>query len=132
MRYLLDTTWIVEYLRGNADVISRVQALLDGGLAVSLISVAELYEGVFRSQDPVRNEAALKSRFIGIEGVTVLGLTEDVCVFYGRERARLYQRGNIVGAIDLLIAATALTHNLTLLTDDRDFERIGDLRVNFA
>ena len=129
MRYLLDTTWIVEYLRGNADVISRVQALQDGALAVSLVSVAELYEGVFRSQDPVRNEAALKSF---LEGVTVLGLTEDICVFYGRERARLYQEGNVVGAIDLLIAATALTHNLTLLTADRDFERVEGLMVDFA
>ena len=129
MRYLLDTTWIVEYLRGNADVISRVEALQDGGLAVSLISVAELYEGVFRSQDPGRNEAALKSF---LEGVAVLGLTEDICVIYGRERARLYQEGNVVGAIDLLIAATALSHNLMLLTADRDFERIGGLMVHFA
>ena len=129
MRYLLDTTWIVEYLRGNADVISRLQALQDGELAVSIISVAELYEGVFRSHEPARNEAALKSF---LAGVTVLGLTEDICMSYGRERARLYQQGNVIGAIDLLVAATALTHDFTLLTADRDFERVEDLRVDFA
>ena len=129
MSYLLDTTWIVEYLRGNANAISRVQALQDLGPAVSIISVAELHEGVFRSQDPVRNEATLKSF---LQGITVLGLTEDICVVYGRERARLYREGNVVGAIDCLIAATALAHNLTPLTADRDFERIEDLKVNFA
>lgn len=63
--------------------------------------------------------------------VTVLGIDEDISVRFGREKSRLSQRGMVVGDIDLLIAATALHHDLTLLTSDSDFQRVEGLRVIF-
>jgi tRNA(fMet)-specific endonuclease VapC len=128
MKYLLDTTWIVEYLRGNAEVISRVQELQEEGLAVSIISVAELYEGVFRSNNPTANEQSLKDL---LSAATVLEITQEICRVYGEEKAKLVQKGAIIGALDLLIAATVLHHNLTLLTEDHDFERIEGLNPIF-
>jgi len=129
MKYLLDTTWIVEYLRGNAEVISRVQELQDEGLAMSIISVAELYEGVFRSDNPSGNEQALKEL---ISAVTVLDITQEICRTYGEEKSKLLQKGTVIGALDLLIAATALHHNLILLTADHDFERVENLNSIFG
>jgi tRNA(fMet)-specific endonuclease VapC len=128
MKYLLDTTWIVEYLRGNAEVISKVQELQEEGLAVSIISVAELYEGVFRSNNPTANEQALKDL---LSATTVLDITQEICRVYGEEKAKLLQKGSVIGALDLLIAATALHHSLTLLTADHDFERIEGLSSTF-
>jgi tRNA(fMet)-specific endonuclease VapC len=128
MKYLLDTTWIVEYLRGNAEVISKVQELQEEGLAASIISVAELYEGVFRSNNPATNEQALKDL---LSAVTVLDITQDICRVYGEEKSRLLQKGTVIGALDLLIAATALHHSLTLLTADHDFERVDNLQTIF-
>jgi len=61
MKYLLDATWIVEYLRGNEEVIAKIRELQDDGLAVSIISVAKLYEGVFRSNSPSANETLSKT-----------------------------------------------------------------------
>ena len=82
MNYLIDTSWIVGHLRGTPQIVSSIQDLQDEGLAVSVVSVAELYEGVFRSSQPEANEESLKD-FLGT--VTVLGITEDVAKRYGQE-----------------------------------------------
>ena len=128
MKYLVDTTWVIEYLRGNQDIIQRLQTYSAEGLAIAIVSMAELYEGVFRSNNPAGNETILKDF---LTGVTVLGIDEEVCIIFGREMARLRQVGMTVGDMDLLIAATALRHDLTLLTADRDFERVEHLNTIF-
>ena len=128
MKYLVDTSWVIEYLRGNQDIIQRLQTYSAEGLAIAIVSMAELYEGVFRSNNPAGNETILKDF---LTGVTVLGIDEEVCIIFGREMARLRQVGMTVGDMDLLIAATALRHDLTLLTADRDFERVAHLNTIF-
>ena len=128
MQYLVDTTWIIEYLRGNQEIVQRLDSLRDDGLAVGIISVAELYEGVYRSNDPPANESRL-SDFLS--GLTVLGIDEEACRVFGREPARLRQTGATVGDIDLLIAAIALREGLTVLTLDNDFQRVENLNTQF-
>ena len=128
MKYLVDTTWVIEYLRGNQTIIQRLQSYRDEGLAIAIVSLAELYEGVFRSNNPAGNETILKDF---LTGVTILGIDEEVCIIFGREMARLRQGGMAVGDMDALIAATALRHDLTLLTADRDFERVQNLTTIF-
>lgn len=126
MKFLLDTTWIVEHLRGNREIVSRIQELQEEGLAVSIISVAELYEGILRSRQQARNEQSLREF---LRAVPVLDLTLDICRVYGQQKAKLVQKGTVIGALDLLIASTALVHGLTILTHDRDFQRVGELSV---
>ena len=128
MKYLVDTTWVIEYLRGNQDIIQRLQTYSAEGLAIAIVSMAEPYEGVFRSNNPAGNETILKDF---LTGVTVLGIDEEVCIIFGREMARLRQVGMTVGDMDVLIDATALRHDLTLLTADRDFERVEHLNTIF-
>jgi len=129
MKYLVDTTWIIEYLRGNQEIVQSLDSYRDEGLAVAIISVAELYEGVYRSSDPSGNENRL-SDFLS--GVMVLGIDEDVCRVFGRERARLLQIGMAVGDMDLVIAAVALRDDLTVLTRDNDFLRVENLNTQFS
>jgi tRNA(fMet)-specific endonuclease VapC len=129
VNYLLDTSWIVGHLRGTLQIVSRIQEFYEKGLAVSIVSVAELYEGVFRSNQPDANEESLKDF---LSTVTVLGITEDVAKRYGEERSKLLHTGNLIGALDLLIAATARTHDLVLLTSDQDFTRIEGLNVRLG
>ncbi|MBI2917238.1 MAG: type II toxin-antitoxin system VapC family toxin [Chloroflexi bacterium] len=126
MKYVLDTTWIIEYLRGNEQVVRRVQELQEEGLGVSIISVAELFEGVFRSKTPVENEQALRD-FLG--GVTVLPISEEIARVYGEKKAALAKRGAAVRSLDLLIAATALAAGTALFTFDSDFQRVEGLAV---
>jgi len=59
VRYLVDTDWVVHYLNGHAVIISLLQEFGAQGLALSYISLAELYEGVFYSRNPGKSDAAL-------------------------------------------------------------------------
>jgi predicted nucleic acid-binding protein len=66
--YLVDTDWIIDHLTGVAGVTARLTELRPAGLAVSIISLAELYEGVHYSRDPVRSEASLQQFLTGLSG----------------------------------------------------------------
>ena len=129
MKYLLDTNQVVYYLRQETRVIDDLQSRRGEGLAVSIISAAELYEGIFRATNPEEAERALKDF---LSEVTVLSIDEEVARIFGQERARLRQVGMPMSDLDLLIAATALRHDLTLLTADRDFERVENLTTIFS
>jgi tRNA(fMet)-specific endonuclease VapC len=129
MRYLLDTNQIVHYLRQEQRVVDDLQSRKQEGLAVSVISVAELYEGVFRAIDPEAAEQVLRNF---LSEVTVLPVDEEIGRVFGQERARLRQVGLIMSDLDLLIAATALHNDLTLLTADQAFDRVQDLNVIFS
>lgn len=127
IQYLLDTDWAIHYPNEHQGIVQRLNALLDDGLGLSIISFADLYEGVYYSRDPEGDEQDLNDF---LRGVTILGIDEAVCKIFGRERGRLRAEGLMIGDTDLLIAATALQYNLTLLSNNRrHFERIEGLRI---
>jgi len=126
MKYLIDTTWIISYFRGEEKVISKLLSLREEGLAVSIVSIAELYEGVFRSTDPARNEESLRDF---LTQVTVLEVNAEICKVFGRERAKLHKTGKPIGDLDLFIASTCLHHGLAILTSDENFEKVENLKV---
>ena len=130
MRHLVDTDWVIHYLNGRQDIVARLEVLKHEGLGLSIISLAELYEGIYYSRDPEGNERGLNDF---LQGVTLLGLDEETAKQFGRERGRLRAAGLIIGDFDLLIAATALQYDLTLLTNNRrHFERVEGLRLESA
>ena len=127
MRYLLDTDWTIHYLNGHPDIVRRVDSVRDEGVALSIVSLAELYEGVYYSRDPRQSESQL-SEFL--RGITVLAIDTEACKRFGRERGRLRAAGKLIGDFDLVIGASALQHNLTVLTNNRrHFGEIADLQV---
>ena len=87
MTYLIDTDWVIDHLNHIEHVTRRLEELAPGGFALSVISLAELYEGVYYSRNPVESEAALQ-RFLNPE-LTILGLDEETCKIFGKERGRL-------------------------------------------
>ena len=126
MRYLVDTDWVIHYLNGHREIVARVQDL-SPDIALSVISLAELYEGVFYSRDPQKSEEALQDFLRGIE---LVGIDEEITRVFGRERGRLRAAGKTVGDFDLLLGATALRHGLTVLTNNRrHFELIETLQI---
>jgi len=126
-QYLIDTDWVIHYLHGHTAIVERLDELQPQGLVLSIISLAELYEGVYYSRDPEGDERDLNDF---LRGTTVLGIDEDICKTFGRERGRLRAAGLMIGDFDLLIAATDLQYDPTLLTNNRrHFERIDGLRI---
>ena len=100
MRYLVDTDWVIHYLNGDHSIRERLDEVRHEGVAVSIVTLAEVYEGVSQSPDAVAEELAFL-RFLG--GFEVLGLGDDICKLFGFERARLRSAGTLIGDFDLLI-----------------------------
>ncbi len=92
-----------------------------------MVSFGEVYEGAYLFPDPEPHLHTFR-RFPA--GFMVLGLTEDIMAVFARTRAQLRQQGNLIPDMDLLIAATALHHDLTLMTRNlRHFQRIPHLKL---
>ena len=68
-----DTDWIVHSLRGRSDITAKLEELAVEGLAISFVSLAELYEGIYYSRDQIADEAGLKGF---LRRVSVLGIDE--------------------------------------------------------
>jgi predicted nucleic acid-binding protein len=65
-----------------------------------------------------------------LKRVSLVGIDEEICKLFGKERGRLRAEGKRIGDFDLLIGATARQHELTLLTNNRrHFENIEGLRI---
>jgi tRNA(fMet)-specific endonuclease VapC len=125
--YLVDTDWIIDGIAGIGNARATLERLSPNGLAVSIITLGELYEGAYASDNPTDRLTTFQN-FLG--GFVVLGLTDAVMHTFAKTRARLRRSGNIIPDMDLLIAATARTFDLTLLTRNvRHFERIPDLKI---
>lgn len=126
-RYLIDTDWAIDYLKGIPQVVTRLQALADEGLMLSVISLAELYEGAYGASEPERHLQGVQ-RLIGF--VPVIGLDDAICRTFGQFRCRLRQAGQLIDNFDLLIAATCVTYHLMLVTSNlRHYERLPELQL---
>ena len=127
MRYLVDTDWVIDYQHGVARTVSRLDALFPLGIALSVVSLAELYEGHLNSPDPQVRDRALQSFLMPVR---ILPVDDEICRLFARERRRLRIAGNLIGDLDILIGCTAIRHGLTLLTNNRrHFERLQGLNL---
>jgi predicted nucleic acid-binding protein len=123
----MDTDWAVWLLRGRDEVRARVEAVRHEGLAIGVVTLAELITGVYRSRDSTAAAEGLR-RFLA--GVIVLAFTEGIARRFGEENARLVNAGQTISQFDLAIAATALHHGMVLLSENRKhYERIPNLKL---
>jgi tRNA(fMet)-specific endonuclease VapC len=125
--YLVDTDWVIHWLHDHEPIQRRLEALRSQGIALSEVSLAELWEGIHYSRNPQESERGL-SDFLQL--VSLIGVDEETCKLFGRERGRLRAEGKRISDFDLLIGVTAIQHNLTLLTNNRrHFENVQGLRI---
>ena len=113
---LLDANVCIDVLRGRADVVARLAEHGPAGLFLCTVVKAELAYGARLASEPER-AAALVDAFC--EPFPSLPF-DDACIdTYADLRARLRTHGTTIGANDLAIASIALTHGLTMVSDDR-------------
>jgi tRNA(fMet)-specific endonuclease VapC len=127
MSFLLDTDTCIYWLRGHESVRQRIEAMKPGNLAVSMISLAELHYGADCSDKPEHNHKVLDDF---VSGLNILTLEQPVARRFGEIKAKLRRDGKLIEDFDLLIAATALAHDLILVTNNLEhFERIENLQI---
>lgn len=126
MSYLIDTTFAIDLLTNQPDARNLLPALRPDGFALTIFSYMELWEGVVTNRDP-RAAARVLQTFLS--GVPILPFSRRVARRAGRLRGELraLKRPIEQRAIDLLIAATALEHDLVMVTSDRDYTDIPGL-----
>ena len=127
MRYLVDTDRVADWLNGRPDATQLLSSLAPDGLAISLITYGEIYDGIYYGRDPKRSERVFLQL---LRWVDVLPLSRSAMKRFARLRGQLRRTGQLIADPDLLIAATALERDLTLLTrNQRHFARIPGLRL---
>ena len=118
--YLLDTTVLIDYLRGHAEVRARLHALAEQQheLAVCAISVAEVFAGL-REED--REATALF-----LSTLAYFDLPFDTASVSGELQYTFARRGQTLKLTDVLIGASALARDAILVTDNvKDFPLPG-------
>ncbi|MEJ5309669.1 MAG: type II toxin-antitoxin system VapC family toxin [Anaerolineae bacterium] len=128
MKYMLDTNICIYLIKQQPpQVLRHFQAARVGDIGVSSITVAELQYGVHKSQHPAQNSAALAQFLLPL---SIADFNAAAALAYGNLRATLERSGMPIGALDMLIAAHALSLNVTLITNNlREFSRVPGLNV---
>src|SRR5436309_9837934 len=129
MPYLIDTDLVIDHLANVTEANQLLEQLAPEGIAISMITYMEAYQGVVRS--PNVQEARAKFQIFR-RSVPVLPFSLSVakrCAVL-RERLKTEQKRVKARALDLINAAIALEHDLTLVTRNvRDYQDIPDLHL---
>ena len=130
MTYLIDSDWLADHLKGIPSAVSLITSLIPDGIAISLITLGEIYEGICYGHNPGPRELDFRHFLRGAE---VLPLNQTIMRDFARIRGDLRRRGQIIGDADILIAATALHFDRVLVTRNlRYFNRIPGLKLHCA
>lgn len=126
MIWMLDTNAVSDLIRIHAILSRRVKSVPMSQLAISTITEAELLYGLAKRPNAKTLHIAVHELLLR---VNVLPWTHEAAQRYGVLRATLEERGKSLSALDCLIAAHALSFGATLITRDKAFRQVPNLRV---
>jgi tRNA(fMet)-specific endonuclease VapC len=128
MKYILDTNICIYIIKRKPEsVLNKLKQTPLGFIGVSTITLAELVYGAKKSAFPEKNMEALKQFLIPFE---LFQFDYNSAIEYGKLRSDLEKKGTPIGSLDMLIAANALSLNLTLVTNnEREFVRVKGLKI---
>jgi tRNA(fMet)-specific endonuclease VapC len=126
--FLLDTNICIYIMKRHPpQVLQKFEAVGDQPVGISVITLAELEYGVFKSQAQVRNRKMLEAFLLNVE---VIDWDENAARVYGEICTDLEKKGTIIGQMDLMIAAHCLSLDRILVTNNvREFERVPGLKI---
>jgi predicted nucleic acid-binding protein len=127
MQHILDADWMIQTLAGRVNAGTVLERLAGRRVAISVLTVGEVFESAFSSPNPQPRIERLR-RFL--HPYYILSVTEPVIQRFAEIRAYLRHRGELISDFDIIIGATALHYDLTVLPFNlRRFLRVPDLRI---
>lgn len=128
MKYILDTNQVINYFRGNPETVEKLTPLFKDGMAVSVITIAEYLRGAYQSTSPKKNIEVFQD-FLVTTRIGILPVDVKIATQYAKFQAEFEKKGSRIPHFDLLIASTAIAHNLILVSGDKVFAKISELKV---
>jgi tRNA(fMet)-specific endonuclease VapC len=128
-RYLLDTNHLSAYVDRNRLLEARIDSahLIGDRFGVTLPVLCEYRAGIASGTRFQRNLVRLNK---AMKMLRIWPMNEQTAVEFGSLFAELRRVGRVLSPFDLLIAASARQHDLTLLTADRDFQAVPRLKID--
>jgi predicted nucleic acid-binding protein len=127
MKHLVDSDYVADYLKGRTKATDLLNALFPEGIAISINTFAEVYEGIYYGHNRTHYQEIFQHF---LKGVNVFGITRSIAKQYALIRGELGRKGQLIDQPDLFIAATAIRHNLTLVSrNTKVYQRIPDLKL---
>lgn len=124
MKYLADTDVLIDHLRGKKKLDPT---LLEGGVSISIITYGELLYGAEKSANKEKAKRTVLD-FIENLSIKIANLSEEIMQKYATIKTGLEKKGQKLDDFDLLIASTAMSGSLVLLTRNiKHFSRIKKL-----
>jgi tRNA(fMet)-specific endonuclease VapC len=128
MKYFLDSDICIYYLNGKyPDIVTHLIALNAADVKIAAIVAAEVYYGAQKSQKKDANRKRIKEFFRSFE---IVPFDNDASEYYAIIRAEMESRGEVIGANDYLVAATALSRGGKLITNNtKEFSKVPGLVI---
>ena len=127
LNFLLDTNIVIYVIKAKPAPVAAVFNRHHGRMAISSITLAELFHGAHKSSNPSKNLSLIEDF---CSRLTVLPYTEKAAEHYGNIRAELERKRTTIGVNDLHIAAHARSEGLIVVTNNAgEFERVSGLRI---
>jgi tRNA(fMet)-specific endonuclease VapC len=128
MKYLLDTNICIALIRQKpAALLQQLTSHEPGEVGISAITLAELVHGARKSAQSEHNMSALQQFLLPLE---LADFDQQAALAYGKIRAELERDGQLIGSMDMLIAAHAMGLDAILVTNNmREFQRIDGLAL---
>ncbi len=125
-KYLIDTNTCIFFIKGKFNLLEKFESAGTENCFISEITLAELKFGVANSEYPEKNQKNLDNFLTGVTIIPIFHALD----FYAKEKSRLRKSGKPVDDFDLLIGATAVTHDLVMVTNNTDhFKRIKGIQL---
>ena len=125
--YLLDTDTIIYGLKGDDTVKKNLQQHLESPMKICVVTLMELYFGAYRSEKVSANLARVRTIENSFE---IIMIGKGLAEIFGMLKSDLRKSGTPLDDFDLIIASSALAHNLILVTNnERHFRRIEGLKL---
>ncbi len=128
MAYLLDTCVISDFARGDANTLQQLKAVPPHLIYVSSVTCMEVNYGFKLNPSRAAKIRTVINHLLASTTVLTFGVAEAEQA--AQIRSDLKVAGTPIGAYDILIAATALAHDLTMVTSNiREFERVSGIKI---
>ena len=129
MPYLIDSDWVIDLLANVPEALQLLDRLAQDGIAISIITYMEAYQGVERSPHPEEAHSKLRAFLESVPAISLSPAVAQRCA-YLRETLRKQDKRVNARSLDLIIAATALEYNLTGVTrNTEDYADIPGLKL---